>query len=507
MSDQSLDSTSQPPIIDKPVAPVKKKIVLKRAAGTANANHVLRIKVDKIENESIKNVVSLATDQHATIECAKYLTLFKKDTAESSPTTTDIDIKRVIEITLDTNSSTISYQPGDYIQIFAPNPHNLVLKVLNRLGLDKNQFISIESLDLLKYELPNNLKRSNNQKLYYIFRDMLDITGIPSKKLLKLLSEYSSDQNEKNELLKLSSVEGKEEYSKLISTRSNLISLLDKYKSSQPPLDYLLDILPPLSPRDYSISSSPLVIENGKLNFVFSVVDMIIGNERIRGHCTSWLESICLNTNKIKRQDNNSDDDFLLEIGLDSLCLDNNEKPVIPIMFKSSPHFHLPEDLDKPIIMIGPGTGVAPFIGFLQHISKQLKFNPYTWLFFGCRSEKRDFLYKDTILDMVESKTLKKLTTAFSREINTTSTIDLSLDITCGYVQEKMKNHSKEIFDLVYNQNALIYICGDAKGMAIGVRNSFIDIFQNELSISEKDATDIFTQLIKDKRYLLDVWS
>jgi len=502
MSDQSKD-VSPIVVADKPtVAPVKKKIVLKRAAGSANANHVLRIKVNKLDSQTTtdnNNTLSIATDQFATIESAKYLTLFNKD--DSSSGGADIEIKRVLEITLDSNTnSTLSYKPGDYIQVFAPNSHNLVIKVLNRLSLDKDQIISIESLDSLKYELPNNLKRSNNQKLYFIFRDLLDITGVPSKKLLKLLSEYSSDQNEKNELLKLSSVDGKDEYSKLISTRSNLITLLDKYKSCQPPLDYLLDVLPSLSPRDYSISSSPLVVENGRLTFVFSVVDMIVGNERIRGHCTSWLESMCFETKKISSNNNS-----IIEIGLDNLCIDDDQNPVIPIMFKSSPHFHLPEVLDKPIIMIGPGTGVAPFIGFLQHISK-LEFNPFTWLFFGCRSENRDFLYKDTLFDMIESKTLKKLTTAFSREINTTTTTS-NVDITLGYVQEKMKNHSKEIFDLIHNQNALIYICGDAKGMAVGVRDCVIDIFQNELSISEKDATDIFNQLIKDKRYLLDVWS
>ncbi|EGC28725.1 hypothetical protein DICPUDRAFT_43883 [Dictyostelium purpureum] len=398
-------------------------------------------------------------------------------TDNSNDSESQVDIKRVIEMTLDLNDTNSSYQPGDYVAVYAPNPDYQIKTLISRLQLNENKVIKIESLDS-KYG-KYYIYISNGNTIYNIFRDLLDITGIPSKKLLKLLAEHSSDPNEKLQLNKLSSVEGKEEYAQMINDRTTLLCLLEKYKTSSPPLAHLLDILNPLAPRDYSISSSPLSLEAGKISFVFSVLP------------------------------NQSIESSLSELNINNS--DNNIITKIPFQLKSSPHFHLPSEdqLSKPIIMIGPGTGVAPFIGFLQHLSKiNIETKPLlTWLFFGCRSEKKDFLYKDTLHSMLQDSTLTKLTTAFSRELDINNHQDPNLEVTCGYVQEKMKNHSKELYDLIINKNAFVYICGDAKGMAVGVRNSFIDIIKQESSVDEKIAVDMFTNLIKEKRYILDVWS
>ncbi|KAM9986468.1 hypothetical protein ACTFIY_010871 [Dictyostelium cf. discoideum] len=499
----------------EPVAAPKKKIVLKRAAGSSSSNELppCKIKVEFIDNDSssstsIKSGSSLCVNQMATIESAKYMTIVDQEST--------IDIKRVIEMTLNLGNTELSYQPGDYISVFAPNTHNHVISLIKRLSLDENKLIKIESIDKT-FELPNYLKKVNenfNNKsstIYNVLRDLVDITGIPSKKLLKLLSENSSDSNDKLELNKLSSIEGKEEYAQMINNRVTLLCLLDKYKSSNPPFNHLLELINPLAPRDYSISSSPLSTEKGTLSFVFSVVDFKLSStpsQRILGHCTSWLEKTGIQNNKLSSSSN-------LENSLNNLNINDSNEIRIPFILKPSPHFHLPpvDQLNRPIIMIGPGTGVAPFIGFLQHLSKTTTTttpNPNTWLFFGCRSEKRDFLYKDTLESMLKDNTLTKLITAFSRELDTennNNNNNTAIEPTCGYVQEKMIEHSKQLFDMVVNQNAFIYICGDAKGMAVGVRNSFIDIVKQELNCDEKQATDIFTNWIKEKRYILDVWS
>ncbi|KAM9955188.1 hypothetical protein ACTFIW_000686 [Dictyostelium discoideum] len=496
----------------EPVAAPKKKIVLKRAAGSSSSNELppCKIKVEFIDNDSsdstsTKSGSSLCVNQMATIESAKYMTIVDQEST--------IDIKRVIEMTLNLGNTELSYQPGDYISVFAPNTHNHVISLIKRLSLDENKLIKIESTDKT-FELPNHLKKVNenfnNNKsstIYNVLRDLVDITGIPSKKLLKLLSENSSDSNDKLELNKLSSIEGKEEYAQMINNRVTLLCLLDKYKSSNPPFNHLLELINPLAPRDYSISSSPLSMEKGTLSFVFSVVDFKLSStpsQRILGHCTSWLEKTGIQNNKLSSSSSN------LENSLNNLNIESSDEIRIPFILKPSPHFHLPpvDQLNRPIIMIGPGTGVAPFIGFLQHLSKTTSTTtPNTWLFFGCRSEKRDFLYKDTLESMLKDNTLTKLITAFSRELDTENNNNTAIEPTCGYVQEKMIEHSKELFDMVVNQNAFIYICGDAKGMAVGVRNSFIDIVKQELNCDEKQATDIFTNWIKEKRYILDVWS
>ncbi|KAK5576569.1 hypothetical protein RB653_007713 [Dictyostelium firmibasis] len=495
------------------VAAPKKKIVLKRAAGSSSSNELpsCKIKVEFIDNSCSKPETSssLCVDQLATIESAKYMTIIDQEST--------IDIKRVIEMTLDLGNTELSYQPGDYISVFAPNTHNHVISLIKRLSLDENKLIKIESIDK-SFELPNHLKKvnenfnNNKSTVYNVLKDLVDITGIPSKKLLKLLSEHSSDSNDKLELNKLSSIEGKEEYAQMINNRVTLLCLLEKFKSSNPPFSHLLELINPLAPRDYSISSSPLSMEKGRLSFVFSVVDFKLSStpsQRILGHCTSWLEKVGIQNNKLSTPSNQSS--LNLEESLSNLNIESNIQ--IPFLLKPSPHFHLPptDQLNRPIIMIGPGTGVAPFIGFLQHLSKTstttTTTTPTTWLFFGCRSEKRDFLYKDTLESMLKDNTLTKLITAFSRELDIENSINNTIEPTCGYVQEKMIQHSKQLFDMVVNQNAFIYICGDAKGMAVGVRNSFIDIVKQELNCDEKQATDIFTNWIKEKRYILDVWS
>eukprot|EP01132_Coremiostelium_polycephalum_P003985 gene3985-4986_t len=497
--------TSQPPL----PTPTKKKIVLKRAAGSNPSDLApCRIKTtivdsdkDQESGDNDNNFKSLCTEQLATIESCKYLT----DPIGSDES---LQIKRVIEITVDFGNDDIHYQPGDYISIYSPNPIHIVQSIINRLSLQGDQKIKIDPIDPQKYELPNHLIKGNGQKIFSIFKDLLDITGIPSKKLFRLLSEYCSNAEEKAKTLKLCLPEGRDEYNQLISQRVGLLELLNMFPSSYPPLSYLLDILSPLAPRDYSLSSSPLHLAPGKAAFVFSVVEVKMPNgTKLMGHCTSWLESLCLKSGLLKS--------LILEDQLNNLSLSTiDESPRFPFQFKSSPHFHLPplESISsQPIIMIGPGTGIAPFIGFLQHLkaikSETTPLPQTVWLFFGCRSEKRDFIYRDTLESMTNDNILTKLTTAFSRELSSTNNNDQSIDVACGYVQEKMKIHAKELFQLVHNEKAMVYICGDAKGMAVGVRNSFISILMQELGIQEKEATTIFTDWIKEKRYLLDVWS
>eukprot|EP01095_Lingulamoeba_sp_RSL-Kostka_P013132 TRINITY_DN5360_c0_g1_i1.p1 TRINITY_DN5360_c0_g1~~TRINITY_DN5360_c0_g1_i1.p1 ORF type:complete len:159 (+),score=43.16 TRINITY_DN5360_c0_g1_i1:745-1221(+) len=158
--------------------------------------------------------------------------------------------------------------------------------------------------------------------------------------------------------------------------------------------------------------------------------------------------------------------------------------------------------------MIGPGTGVAPFIGFLQQKKHLLNIledennnnNKHTWtddcyLFFGCRQRSLDYLYYDELQQYFDDN-LVKLITAFSRETDQVV-----------YVQDKLLEHEKEIYPLLVNQHAKIYICGDAKGMAKGVMNSLHEILIKNEQITKKEALTKTASWMKEKRIVMDIWS
>ena len=143
--------------------------------------------------------------------------------------------------------------------------------------------------------------------------------------------------------------------------------------------------------------------------------------------------------------------------------------------------------------MIGPGTGVAPFLSFLQE-RKYLKSSGKNWLFFGAQTKKNDFIYEDQISNFVKEKILNNLDTAFSR--------DQDKKI---YVQDKIYEGGYEFFKWLEN-DAIIYVCGDAQKMAKDVEVTIINIIAKELKCDDKKALEYLKMLKKEKRYLLDVY-
>ena len=155
--------------------------------------------------------------------------------------------------------------------------------------------------------------------------------------------------------------------------------------------------------------------------------------------------------------------------------------------------FKLPKNQEKAIIMIGPGTGVAPFISFLQE-REFLKSPGKNWLFFGAQTNKNDFIYKNEILNFQNSNILDKLDTAFSRD-----------QFEKIYVQDKMYESRAEIFQWL-EDGAILYVCGDALKMAKDVDNMLKRIIELQLDCNEIKSLEYIKNLKKEKRYLLDVY-
>jgi sulfite reductase (NADPH) flavoprotein alpha-component len=166
---------------------------------------------------------------------------------------------------------------------------------------------------------------------------------------------------------------------------------------------------------------------------------------------------------------------------------------MMPIFLHSNANFRLPEDTSAPVIMIGPGTGIAPFRAFLEE--RQATGQPGdNWLFFGEQREKMDFLYKDQLLGMVKDGVLKRLDTAFSR--------DQAQKV---YVQDKMQENCKELFSWL-ERGAYFYVCGDATRMAKDVETALLDVIARGSNGTLEHAAEYLAAMKKQKRYQRDVY-
>jgi sulfite reductase (NADPH) flavoprotein alpha-component len=235
--------------------------------------------------------------------------------------------------------------------------------------------------------------------------------------------------------------------------------LLDKPASWTP--QELVEHLRALQPRPYSVASSPLA-HPGKVDLTVGIVRYDLRGKPRAGVASSLLA--------------------------DRLPLGTQ----LPAFVHVAPAFRLAAP-DVPIIMIGPGTGVAPFRAFLQHRRASGAKGP-SWLFFGERNRATDFLYGAELEAMKADGTLARLEVAFSRD-----------QADKVYVQHRMREHAKELFDWV-RRGAAIYVCGDAHKMAPDVHATLVDVLAKHGGSSPEAALDELHQMEKAGRYQRDVY-
>jgi len=191
---------------------------------------------------------------------------------------------------------------------------------------------------------------------------------------------------------------------------------------------------------------------------------------------------------------------------LQEFCESRNETTKIMLYKRNKKSFAPPPDLLKSFIMIGAGTGVAPFRGFLQkrkylidcHNQNGTKDSTKlgnTWLIFGCRDKNLDFIYKDEMESFKESGTLTRLDCAFSRE-----------NAAIKYVQDVIMANSKEVVQKIVEENALVYVCGDALNMAKDVQEAIIQALISDSQLSESDVRKKIADMRLNDEYLQDLW-
>jgi len=246
----------------------------------------------------------------------------------------------------------------------------------------------------------------------------IDLFSPPKKAILRLLAEYASKPEEKEALINLCSAKGERRrgveirmhahcslthiagsklyMDEIVEEHTGLAELLlDRFPSSKPPFGHLLSVAAPLQPRYFSMANSPLAHPN-IIRFAFSVVRYTTAKgKRREGLCTTWLEQLSqhfLNSSSPTTQVHLKI--FFRPTRVTHILLHSSTS----LTSSSSPQdFVVPQDMSRPIVMVGPGTGVAPFIGFLEHraaLDVKSQGNGDWWLFFGCRHETKDYLYR-----------------------------------------------------------------------------------------------------------------
>ncbi|XP_061852033.1 methionine synthase reductase isoform X2 [Colius striatus] len=395
-------------------------------------------------------------------------TTFEVPVTKAVQLTRDDAIKTALLLELDTADTVFDYQPGDTFCVICPNNASEVEELLHILGLSEKgeYFVCVRVKEATKKKgaaYPQHIPERSTLK--FILTWCLEIRAVPKKAFLRALVEYTSDMGEKRRLQELCSRQGASDYIRFIKDWNVcLLDLLHAFPSCKPSLNLLIEHLPKLQARSYSVSSSNLY-EPGKLCFVFNIVKFPACPARPvsrKGVCTGWLAELVaplLHSSK----------NPLDTKGRSSLT----EK--ISIFARPNNTFHLPADPSIPFMMLGPGTGISPFIGFLQH-----------------RDELRGFL---------ENGTLTHLKVCFSRDSSTAEVAPPK------YVQDVIRLYAKEVTRVLLKEGGYFYVCGDKKRMADGVSDAVVDILSMEMQVDKLEAMKTLAMLREAKRYLQDVWS
>ncbi|CAH1134822.1 unnamed protein product [Ceutorhynchus assimilis] len=370
--------------------------------------------------------------------------------------------------------NSLIYKPGDHVGVFPMNRKELVDVIINRVKgvADADQALELQFLKethtsngVVKNWKPH--ERLPAASLRDLLTRFLDITTPPSPYLLHHFASLATDQQDQQRLNLLATDSSAYEDWRHWNF-PNLAEVLQEFPSVNPYAPLLVSQLSILQPRFYSISSSPLMHPSELHLTVAVVVYHTQGGEGPvhYGVCSNYLQDI--------------------EAGQD-----------VYLFVRSAPNFYLPNDLSKPIILVGPGTGIAPFRAFWQHRYAQLKAKHQLgkiWLFFGCRTKEMD-LYKEEKDEMKQGKVLDRVFLALSREPNIKKT----------YVQDLALTEAAEIYKLLVIQEGHFYVCGDCT-MAEHVYQTLKKIIQTYGGMSENEVQSCLLSLRDQNRYHEDIF-
>ncbi|AGN35815.1 assimilatory sulfite reductase (NADPH) flavoprotein subunit [Bacillus paralicheniformis] len=347
---------------------------------------------------------------------------------------------RHLELSLE--GSGLTYEPGDALGIFPENDPELVNMLLAELKWDPNATVTVDQGE--------NLSLKEALTSYY------EITVL-TKKFIQQAAELIA--NEK--LRELVAQENADQLKAYIAGRDLIDFVQDFGPIAVAPQDFV-SILRKIPPRLYSIASSFAANPDE--------VHLTIGAVRYNTHGRD-RKGVC-----------------------SVLCAERLQPgDTLPVFIQPNKNFKLPENPEAPIIMVGPGTGVAPFRSFMQE-REETGAPGKSWMFFGDQHFVTDFLYQTEWQKWLSDGVLTKMDVAFSRDTEEKV-----------YVQHRMLEHSKELFEWL-EEGATFYVCGDKNNMAKDVQNALLEIIEKEGGKSREEAEAYLAEMKKQKRYQRDVY-
>ena len=357
----------------------------------------------------------------------------------------------------------VEYQEGDHVGILPQNPPKLVDRVLSRFNLNGQEYVQLTGDAGKAAHLPTE----KPVKLQELLSNYVEFQEPATRSQIRTLAAHTVCPPHVVELEELLNDETYKDA--VLRKRITMLDLVEKYMACEIPFEGFLALLPPLKARYYSISSSPLY-NNGEATITVSVVTGAAwsGQGEYKGIASNYLAE--------------------RTPGDKVACFINTPQS----------NFQLPENAGTPIVMIGPGTGIAPFRGFVQArtvLKEEGKALGEAHLYFGCRNPDHDYLYQDE-LEKAEQEGIVTLHTAFSRCPGQEK----------AYVQHRLAENAEEILPLLKNGGHL-YICGDGSKMAPDVEQTLVESYMHFYQTSKEEADNWLRSLEEDGRYAKDVWA
>ena len=358
---------------------------------------------------------------------------------ESRPLNGAGSAKDTRHVAIDLADSGLSYKVGDALGVQPCNCDELVAQLLAIVGASRDELVDVNGT---QQSLAKVLQTQKCLKL-------------PTEELFELLASCAHDESERKQLLGLLEDDsGAEQW--------DVLDVLEHFPSARPASQAFVDTLGPLSPRLYSIASS-LKKHPGQVHLTVGRVSWE-QNERTRKGVASTMLADRLSAGD-----------------------------TVGVFVQESHGFSVPESADAPMIMVGPGTGIAPFLAFLQE-RESTGAQGKNWLFFGDQHRATDYIYEEILADYMNRGILHYLDLAFSR--------DQQEKI---YVQDLMRQRGLELWQWL-EAGGYFYVCGDASRMAVDVDRALRDIVVKHGQLSESAAKEYLKSLSKANRYARDVY-
>jgi len=422
-----------------------------------------------------------------------------------------------------------TYNVGDVLCVYAPNPDWMVQRLLRRLKLCGDDVIKVSTIHERSTTNPvPHIPFRREITLYDVFRFCVDIRSIPKSKLfLQTLSTFCRLDCDQMNLLNLAQCD----LSQLHVKFPTLFDLLHAFASCQPSLQCLVHFLSELKPRQYSICSSPSY-KPDEIDICVRILkhDVNVAQHALDGLCSCFLYSLCTQRKLLSNLSQQSE----AVVQFTPYEYGFVDATKIGAHLKLSTHFKPPINPRSSLIMIGPGTGVAVFRGFLQHRYQQNKIikdsmcdglwrgidmqckdevvmmsddhaaNQTTTatdksqcvLFFGCRHPNKDYLFEREWQQFQQQHVLHELFVAFSRAQKHKV-----------YVQHLLKENSAKISQMILQDDAYVFVCGDAAAMAKSVESTFIELIALHSKMSILESTKFIQHMKQTNKYNIDVWS